>query len=663
VDALFDLLAGLKYNPTFQALEPSLAAVALFVAAQTIWPRPTPFSRVALLAIAWALTVRYACWRFTQTLPHFELSIEFAIGAAFLVTEAGSTLSSLLSTAFLSRTRDRSKDADANAQWLADEAGSPEVDVLICSYNEEAAILERTIVGALAMNYPHYRVWMCDDSRRPWLKDLCGRLGCGYISRPDNRHAKAGNINHALGVLASLSHPPQFVSILDADFVPTPAFLSRAMALFRDPEIGVVQTPQHFVNPDPIQLNLGMARFWPDEQRLFFDTILASRDAWGAAFCCGTSSIIRFAPLSGIGGFPTDSVTEDYLLTLRMKEAGYVTAYLNEPLTYGLAPEGLKEYVAQRSRWCLGFMQIARGRSGPLSWRTSLRFIDRLSLAEAFLYWTAVYAARVIGMTIPILSLLLDIHPFRAPVVDIMTHFLPYFLWQVLVMHWLSGGRYVPILSDVSQLIVAPQILRAVFAGLARPQGQKFQVTAKGGDRGCGFVEWGLMRPFLLAVVASFVAIVYRFFVDGSLDAIRYSAPALAWCWYNLIIMALLCFVCVEQPRLRRAERYESAELARLRWADSEKTFQLADISITGARLRGACPVSLGERVELSFSDCNVEANVVRVESGAFAVAFDHSFDSRLTMTRHFYCSGYIQPLGNIRLVKVGVAVARRLFG
>jgi len=74
----------------------------------------------------------------------------------------------------------------------------------------------------------------------------------------------------------------------------------------------VVQTPQHFANPDPMQRNLSLARVWPDEQRYFFDVIMASKDAWGAAFCCGTSSIVRFAPLVQMGGFPTDSVTEDY---------------------------------------------------------------------------------------------------------------------------------------------------------------------------------------------------------------------------------------------------------------------------------------------------------------------------------------------------------------
>ena len=89
--------------------------------------------------------------------------------------------------------------------------------------------------------------------------------------------------------------------------------------------------------------------------------MLPAKDAWSAAFCCGTSSIIRMQPLMEIGGFPVDWVTEDYLLSLRLKEKGFLTAYLNEPLTYGLAPEGLKEYITQRSRWVLA---SCRSRAG-----------------------------------------------------------------------------------------------------------------------------------------------------------------------------------------------------------------------------------------------------------------------------------------------------------
>ena len=137
------------------------------------------------------------------------------------------------------------------------------------------------------------------DARRrgaaPGLRRSAERLGCGYITRIGNADAKAGNINHAIDHVAGLAEPPQYISILDADFVPMPEFLTRAMTLFREDDVAIVQTPQHFANPDPMQSNLSLAKVWPDEQRYFFDVVMASRDAWDAAFCCGTSSIVRFA--------------------------------------------------------------------------------------------------------------------------------------------------------------------------------------------------------------------------------------------------------------------------------------------------------------------------------------------------------------------------------
>jgi cellulose synthase (UDP-forming) len=648
-------------DPFLSALTPSLLALGLFLVVSALWPKPTTTSRPFVIAISLAFMTEYAWWRITATLPPPALSFQYAIALVFLVAEMGGALAAALSLLFLSRTRDRSADADANGAWLARQASAPRIDVLICSYNEERTILERTIVGAQTMDYPNFRVWMLDDSRRDWLKALCARLGCRYVSRPDNKHAKAGNINHALRLLSALHDPPEFVSILDADFVPTPRFLKRAMTLFRDPSIGVVQTPQHFVNPDPIQINLGATKFWPDEQRFFFGIVMPAKDAWSAAFCCGTSSIIRMRSLMEIGGFPTDSVTEDYLLTLRLKEKGFTTAYLNEPLTYGLAPEGLKEYITQRSRWCLGFMQIARGRSGPLSPRSTLALLDRLSLVEVFLNWTAVYVSRAIGLTIPLVSLAFDIHPFQASIPDVAMRFLPYWLWSGLAMHWLSGGCVVPILSDVSQIIVMPQIFKAVFVGLMRPQGHKFQVTAKGGDRTRWFVEWGVMRPFAILIALSIAAIVVAFYWNGRADTIRYSAPALAWTWYNLVVLTVLCFVCVERPRMRAAERFASRDLAKIKLPEGDRTMQLADLSITGARVFGKAPRSLGERIELELNGVRLAATIVRVETEAFAVGFARTFETRVAMIRLFYSGEHLRPLDHIRILRVGASVLRRV--
>jgi hypothetical protein len=70
---------------------------------------------------------------------------------------------------------------------------------------------------------------------------------------------------------------------------------------------------------------------------------------------------------------------------------------------------------------------------------------------------------------------------------------------------------------------------------------------------------------------------------------------------------------------------------------------------------------SLGESFELELSGCRIIAKIVRVEANAFAVAFIHSFETRVALTRHSYAAGYAKPLGAIKAAKVGAAVLRRL--
>ncbi len=650
-------------NPMLTVLAEGFAPAALVGALLLVlmqWVTRASQWRVLLIMLVLALIGRYLAWRIFMTLPPMADTVDFIAGVIFLAIELFAVVGSVMAYITLSRTRDRSGEADANMAWFASRERAPLVDVFICTYNEEREIVEKTMIGALAMTYPNFRVWVLDDGRREWLAELAHKHGCYYLARPDNRHAKAGNINHALRHVAGLDQPPDYVSILDADFVPMRHFLRRVMPLFRDDDVGIVQTPQHFINPDPIQANLNAADVWPDEQRYFFEVLMPSKDAWGTAFCCGTSSVIRMPALARAGGLPTDSVTEDYLLTLRLKRHGYRTIYLNEQLSLGLAPEGLKEYITQRSRWALGFAQIVRGTDGPFRPRNGLELRDRLSLIETMLYWSAAYIFRVAGLVVPILYLLFDIRAVDVDVTQAIAYFFPAYLTQIVVISWLSGHRALPVMTDVAQLLSAREIITAFFIGLVRPKGHKFKVTAKGGDRSKMVVQWNMMAWFGLFLVLTLGGIIHAFGSRVSLQ--DSSALALYWSWYNIIVLTVAMLVCIERPRLRHSERLRGALDVHVLADGRVQDFRTADISLGGLRVVGAAPASAGAPITFEIDNMTLTGRIVRVSPNDFAIAVDKGADTQMAMMRLIYSGGLENSVQRVRKRHLAKKLAYRVF-
>lgn len=652
-------------GPTANLMLEILAPGLLVIGAALVvlpWLRPSDErARAAVVAVVVVLMWRYMCWRWLATLPPAGLTVEWIVGIVFAIVETMAMLGTTIGLIGLTRLSDRTPQVERNLAWLAARKPAPLVDVFICTYNEDEAILERTIIGATAMDYPRFRVWVLDDGRRPWLAEMAARLGTGYLTRPDNSHAKAGNINNALSHVAALPEPPDFISILDADFVPTAQFLKRALSLFREGDVGIVQTPQHFINPDPLQSNLSIAGVWPDEQRYFFDVVMASKDAWGAAFCCGTSSVIRYPELMALGGFPTDSVTEDYCVTLKMKQAGFRTVYLNERLSLGLAPEGLKEYITQRSRWALGFMQIFRGPLGPLRPGNGLSIIDRASLMEAFLYWAGSYSFRLLGIIVPILYLLLNINAVQADVATTLSYYIPHFVASAIATGWMAQSRVMPIMTDVTQLLAASQILQAVAHGLLKPKGQRFKVTAKGGDRSRRFVQWPLLNVFLVYLGLTVGGVVWAFLLEDGTKLRDSSALCLFWSWYNIVVLTIACLVCVEQPRYRSAERLATGETAVVHGGGGAEVHALLDLSLGGARLEGAHGGREADTVVVEVSGLRLPATVVRRGTEEFAVRFDDVGAARAELIKLVYSGRYSASVERIEPGRVAAAVLGRV--
>lgn len=270
-----------------------------------------------------------------------------------------------------------------------------------------------------------------------------------------------------------------FITVLDADFVPRRNFLRRTVGFFTDPQVALVQTPQFFFNPNMLQHNFMLSETWVDEQRFFFDTLQPAKDGWDVSYCCGTSFVARRAAIEDVGGYPTETITEDILLSFKLIDAGYVTRYLNEKLSNGLAPETIGEYIKQRTRWGIGAVQSLFVRVGPFG-RNNLTLLQRLLFLETANYWLSLPAFCIFALLAPLLYFYFGISILRAGLDDYVYHFIPAFFSSTAFFIWISGGRIVPILTDLTEFVCASRVAPAVWTALLFRKTQTFRVTVKG---------------------------------------------------------------------------------------------------------------------------------------------------------------------------------------
>ncbi|MGD0137326.1 MAG: glycosyltransferase [Tepidisphaeraceae bacterium] len=453
----------------------TLLALAFFLLVAPSLPKNKVWPRAVMVGLTLSIMLRYLVWRWCCTVwPDLFWSLGGLWSFAVFAAESAALLSCSITYLILTRPTNRSAEADAQERRLRrlPLLDLPSVDVFIPTYNEGKEVLERTIVAATHMDYPNYCVWILDDGRREWLKTLCAERRVGYLTRDDNKHAKAGNVNNALRHTSG-----EFIAIFDADFAPMRQFIFRTLGFFDNPKIGIVQTPQHFFNRDPLQRNLGLGNTWPDEQRLFFDTIQPARDGWGVAFCCGSCCMLRRSAVEAIGGIPTGSVTEDVLTTLALLRRGIITRYLNERLSMGLAPESVGAYFVQRKRWLRGGIQLLFLRQGPLG--PGLSPLQRLTFIP--FEWLVMCPMRLFALMIPLVYLLTGLSPFHVPSLQsLLDYQVPTYVAMTALMCHLARSTYMPVLTAAIGLFNSFRMTPTLISSLIKPFGVPFRVTPKG---------------------------------------------------------------------------------------------------------------------------------------------------------------------------------------
>lgn len=517
-----------------------------FLAALFLRKLPGRYVTQMLIILSLVASTRYMYWRLTDTMNFDSWSNAF-FGSGLFLAELYAWVVLVLGfiqTAWPLERKPVPLPDDAR-EW-------PTVDIMIPTYNEPLSVVRNTVFAALAIDWPRDKinVYILDDGRREEFRAFAEEAGVTHVTRNDNKHAKAGNINAAL----KITHG-EFVAIFDCDHIPTRTFLQVCMGWFgRDPKLAMLQTPHHFFSPDPFEKNLKTFRAVPNEGELFYGLVQDGNDLWNATFFCGSCAVIKRSVLEEVGGIAIETVTEDAHTALKMHRLGYTTAYLAIPQAAGFATESLGGHVGQRIRWARGMAQIFR-LDNPLLGR-GLKLTQRLCYANAMLHFF--YGLpRLVFLTAPLAYLVFGSQVIQASAITIAMYALPHLLHANLTNSRMQGEFRHSFWAEVYESVLAWYILRPTLVAVINPKLGKFNVTDKGGMNASEYFDWDMAKPYLILMglgVLGLFAGVFRMLYVPNTDADTI-ALNLIWTFYNLMMLGASIAVANEARQIRTSQR------------------------------------------------------------------------------------------------------------
>ncbi len=503
---------------------------------------------LTLVMLSVITSLRYMYWRITDTIG-FHNVVDAFFGYGLLLAEIYALTVMLLSyfqTAWPLRRKPTPLPVDRSL-W-------PTVDVYIPTYNEPLDVVRQSVLAAQSLDWPadKLRVYVLDDGRRQEFREFSEQAGVGYLTRPDNKHAKAGNINAAL-----TKTDGEFIAVFDCDHVTVRSFLQICMGWFlKDKRLALLQTPHVFFSPDPFERNLGTFRNVPNEGELFYGVIQDGNDLWNATFFCGSCAVMRRSSLDAVGGVAVESMTEDALTALKMNRLGFNTAYLAVPQAAGLATENLSRHIGQRTRWARGMAQIIRT-NNPLLGK-GLKIGQRLCYLSAMLHFFF-GLPRVVFLTAPLAYLFFHANVFQASAIMVAAYALPHIVLSNLTGSRIQGRFRHSFWNEVYESVLAWYIMRPALVTLISPKTALFNVTAKGGIIRESYFDWTLARPYVVLLglnLAGFIVGVISLVTGyGGVDARLTIVLNLIWTVYNIVMTSASVAVAGEVRQLRNTPR------------------------------------------------------------------------------------------------------------
>jgi tetratricopeptide (TPR) repeat protein/cellulose synthase/poly-beta-1,6-N-acetylglucosamine synthase-like glycosyltransferase len=509
------------------------------------------------------------------------------------------------------------------------------VDVFVPTYNEDPQLLRATLEACNRLEYPH-KTYVCDDGKRPAVEALAKELGIHYMIRPDNRHAKAGNLNHAFEKTDG-----EFIIILDADHVPEPNFISRLIGYFHDEKLGFVQTPHAFYNFDSFQARLDHKnrRYW-EEGHLFYEVIQPGRNRWGCPIFAGSAAMFRRKALEEVGYIAVETITEDMHTGMRVNARGWKSLAISERLVAGQAAPDVTTFHSQRIRWGEGNLSIM-AYDNPLTMR-GLGLAQRFCYLGSMVHWAGGLFKLAIYLT-PILMMFSGVAPVAEFTWALAFITLTYLIASVYGVRVASNGFGSFFNGELFCMVNFWTQIRGTMRAIFWRKFQKFVVTSKRGRQ--AKTIWPYVRPQIVLMGVSVVALVWgwsRVLLNISDD---YFKPIIPSFW--ILFHMSLAYVVLRRALWPEDRRFSTRHIVNLPVAYQSRGVDTGGTAIDGGPERRSR--------ELRGSGVTVDLN----ETGVGLVAYERLAIHELLRLTLWGAGESVECEGEIRWMKELTARAK----
>ncbi len=223
----------------------------------------------------------------------------------------------------------------------------PTVTLLIAAWNEEE-IIEEKIQNSLSLNYPSEKlnfIFITDGSsdETPQIVSKYERIN---LLHQTQRNGKTVAINRAMKYITT-----DVVVFSDANTMLNQDALLEIVKHYSDEKVGCVSGEKRVRIPDNAQASAaGEGLYWKYESKLkqWDAELYSTAGAAGELFSIRTNLFSETEE---------DTILDDFVISLRIVEKGYVIAY--EPNAFAMenSSESIKEELKRKVRICAGAFQ------------------------------------------------------------------------------------------------------------------------------------------------------------------------------------------------------------------------------------------------------------------------------------------------------------------